>query len=163
MCKYLSGVSTHRVFHISGMRSYLIFNYFSNTLCFITSFDLIQLRLTTQKVGRSAHGHHFLPELKTNHQSCPELVLSTSSLLRRNIYLRNLSWSVDTLYTTMSKSSNKKRFNPRKQYRETLVAHKCICNPILPLTQPIFLDDRLHLIVYPKYFRPQPRLKDRFA
>ena len=63
----------------------------------------------------------------------------------------------------MSKSSNEKRFKLRKQCREALAAHICICNPILPLTQLIFLDDRLRLVVPPEKVRLQPRPEDGYA
>lgn len=63
----------------------------------------------------------------------------------------------------MSKSSNEKRFKLRKQCREALAAHICICNSVLPLTQLIFLDNRLRLVVPPEKVRLHPRPEDGYA
>jgi len=78
-------------------KAYWTFNRFSTNPGFITNFDLIQLRSTTRKVERPTHGHHFLPEQKTNHRSYTELVFGARSRLLKHKYPRNLSLNfVDT-------------------------------------------------------------------
>ena len=64
----------------------------------------------------------------------------------------------------MSKSSNQKRFQLRKQCREALAAHICIYQPLLlPTHKLICLDNRLHLVVAPERVRLQPRPEDGYA
>ena len=63
----------------------------------------------------------------------------------------------------MSKSSNQKRFQLRKQCREALAAHICIYQPFCWPHKLISLDNRLHLVVAPERVRLQPRPEDGYA
>ena len=64
----------------------------------------------------------------------------------------------------MSKSSNQKRFQLRKQCREALAAHICIYRPLLlPTHELICPVNRLHLVVPPERVRLQPRPEDGYA
>ena len=63
----------------------------------------------------------------------------------------------------MSKSSNQKRFQLRKQCREALAAYICIYQPFCWPHKLIHLDNRLHLVVAPERVRLQPRPEDGYA